>query len=491
MNIERSFPLPNELTFQIFTFLDVKNLIAASKVCKEWKEIANDDCLWKLFLDKTKSLPPFRPNDPYFLKNFVIKSELGLFKLNLNPRFLNRCNENLINSLSQIKQAKNLCNVGLPLATVSHENCVVELEFLRMDEERNLAIFLGDHKFIFKNTENKIVQEIPFPVIAPAEFCILKNWAVFVGKKGHDKEKTGCYALNFKTGRVTRLIRSKKNKGTDSKKTSGNNPIRPKTFEETGPYLSCKLGDTSLAVWKINPKSKCKTPITILDGINGETNYLNVSYDKIIRQANNQIQIFSLATKKLLYSKPLPDLDYLLDCKDQNLIFSNGQEIYHIDLSLEKIEEASFNSSVETPITNHKISALCFAKNGYLWGTNWGAIYFNDLKSFEKPDCISFTWCDDHIKFLSSSEDFAAAIRNNTLLFINLRNFKTFSFEFLKGEKVETIQCLNSRLFIKTNYAHFCYDLDVKYVPETMTEKALSTGKQILSGFNLNLFKVF
>lgn len=499
MNVE-NFPLPNELIFHAFKFLDPKSLVNASKVCKKWQEIANDECLWKLFLDKTKYLPPCKPNDPHFLKNFVIKSKLGLFKLNLNPGFLSLCNETLKNSLPQIKQTSKLCKTGIPLAIVSPEKCSTELEFLRMDEKRNLAIFLNDDKFIFKDIQNKIVQEIPFPVISPAQFCILKNWAIFVGEKkdakkndeknNSEKKKKNCYALNLRTGRVTRLIRIKKNKEGNLQNKSNNNQIRTQTFEEAGPYLSCQIGNSSLAFWKINPKSKCKTPVAVLEGLRGETNYLNVSYDKIIRQANNQIQIFSLATKELLYSKPLPDLDYLLDCKGKNLIFSNGQEIYHIDLSLEKIEETPLYSSIETPVENHKITSLCFAKNGYLWGTNWGAIYFNDLKNLKKRVSVSIPWFDDSIKFLSSSEDFAAAIRKNTLLFINLRDFTNFAFEFLKGETVETVQCLNSRLYIKTNYAYFCYDLDVKYVPETMTEKALSTGKQILSGFNLNFFKV-
>jgi len=47
------FPNVNDVTFNIFTFLDLRSLARASLVCINWRDVSDNASLWREILNKT------------------------------------------------------------------------------------------------------------------------------------------------------------------------------------------------------------------------------------------------------------------------------------------------------------------------------------------------------------------------------------------------------------------------------------------------------
>jgi tetratricopeptide (TPR) repeat protein len=47
------FPPINDITFNIFTFLDLRSLVRSSLVCKNWKDVSENASLWREILNRT------------------------------------------------------------------------------------------------------------------------------------------------------------------------------------------------------------------------------------------------------------------------------------------------------------------------------------------------------------------------------------------------------------------------------------------------------
>ena len=50
--------LPHDVLFHVFSFLDPKELVECSHLCKSWYTSANDDMLWKRLVLSYYKVPP-------------------------------------------------------------------------------------------------------------------------------------------------------------------------------------------------------------------------------------------------------------------------------------------------------------------------------------------------------------------------------------------------------------------------------------------------
>ena len=100
--------LPTEILLKIFSFLSVRSLQNATLVCKNWRSIANDDCLWEnhfktYFGGKTKSM--------YVkLKTLSLDSYLIDKGIQWKKEFLSQCQ---IQTKKVISKLKNSAYTGL------------------------------------------------------------------------------------------------------------------------------------------------------------------------------------------------------------------------------------------------------------------------------------------------------------------------------------------------------------------------------------------